>query len=304
MRHRGRRIDAVEEGFFRDDYTKLRGASCLTHVGREGQGKSTSRRSLRQRQRDSGELSDGPEADARRTLTTLGADSRASVAGARPRLHVPSDSPWPHPRILLERPQHKPTLARRETRTRMSLLEHFAALRAHGEWADGKLLEAVRTSDVPLAMRELAHVRGAQEIWLSRIEQRAPTVAIWPEFTVHELGTVGAVVDAQWRTFFGGLNEQALNGSVSYRSLAGDAYTTALGHILSHVLMHGHYHRGKANAALGRVYRIGVISVSGSYRIGVCIVSGPYRGHIGVISVSGSYRYRIGVRLRIFHCLP
>jgi hypothetical protein len=89
----------------------------------------------------------------------------------------------------------------------MSLLEHFAALRAHGEWADGKLLEAVRTSDVPLAVRELAHVRGAQEIWLSRIEQRAPTVAIWPEFTVHELGTVGAVVDAQWRTFFGGLNE-------------------------------------------------------------------------------------------------
>src|SRR5688500_15477572 len=98
----------------------------------------------------------------------------------------------------------------------MSLLAHLAALRAHGEWADGKLLDAARAFDVPLAVRELAHVRGAQEIWLSRIEQRAPTVAIWPEFSVDELGTVGAVVDAKWRAFFAGLDEPALSGNVSY----------------------------------------------------------------------------------------
>lgn len=132
----------------------------------------------------------------------------------------------------------------------MSLLAHLATLRAHGEWADGKLLDAVRAAHVPLAVRELAHVRGAQDIWLSRIERRTPTIAIWPEFTVDELARVGADVDAQWRAFFARLDEQALSESVSYRNLAGDPFTTPLGQLLSHVFMHGHYHRGKANAAL------------------------------------------------------
>lgn len=132
----------------------------------------------------------------------------------------------------------------------MSFLAHLAALRAHGEWADGQLLAAVRASDVPSAVRELAHVRGAQEIWLSRIEQRSPTVAVWPDLSVDDLAEVGAEVDAKWRVFFSGLTEQALSGSVSYRNLAGEPFTTPLGQILSHVLMHGHYHRGKANAAL------------------------------------------------------
>jgi uncharacterized damage-inducible protein DinB len=132
----------------------------------------------------------------------------------------------------------------------MPSLTHLAALRAHGEWADARLLAAVQAADAPLAVRELAHVRGAQEIWLSRIEQRTATIMIWPELSIDELGTIGAAVDAAWRTFFNGLTEPALDAAISYRSLAGDPFTTPLGEILLHVLMHGQYHRGKANAAL------------------------------------------------------
>jgi len=132
----------------------------------------------------------------------------------------------------------------------MSLLAHLDSLRAHGEWADQRLLEAVRDAAAPVAIRELAHVRGAQEIWLSRIEQRAPTLAVWPELSVEELATVGASMDTLWRTRFSELTERMLGLPVSYRNLAGHPYTTPLSEILLHTFLHGQYHRGKASVAL------------------------------------------------------
>jgi uncharacterized damage-inducible protein DinB len=132
----------------------------------------------------------------------------------------------------------------------MSLLAHLTSLRDHGEWADRRLLEAVRAASAPAAIRELAHVRGAQEIWLSRIEQRPPTIPIWPELSAEELATVGAAMDAAWRTWFSELSEGTLSRPVSYKNLAGDPYTTPLSEILLHTMLHGQYHRGKASVAL------------------------------------------------------
>jgi uncharacterized damage-inducible protein DinB len=132
----------------------------------------------------------------------------------------------------------------------MSFLTHLVALRHHGEWADRRLLDAVRPAHAPLAVRELAHIRGTQELWLSRIEQRAPTVPVWPDISVEELAATGATVDAAWRAFFDRLLERSLNRAISYKSIAGDPFTTPLGEILLHTMMHGQYHRGKANAAL------------------------------------------------------
>lgn len=144
----------------------------------------------------------------------------------------------------------------------MSLLSHLADLRAHGEWADHQLLVAARAAQTPIAIRELAHVRGAQEIWLSRIEQRAPSFGVWPEMSIEQLADAGAAVDAAWRARFSTFDEDALARPISYRSIAGDPFTTPLGEILTHLFLHGHYHRGKANAALSAA---GVTPVSVDY---------------------------------------
>ncbi len=132
----------------------------------------------------------------------------------------------------------------------MPFLDHLASLRAHGEWADQRLLDAVLDAEAPAAVRELAHVRGAQEIWLSRIEQRPATLAVWPEMTAAELAAVGASVDAAWRARFSELTEGMLAQPVSYTNMAGKTFTTPLSEILLHTMLHGHYHRGKACVAL------------------------------------------------------
>jgi hypothetical protein len=93
-----------------------------------------------------------------------------------------------------------------------SFLAHLASLRDHGEWADRRLLESLRESAVPNAVRELAHVRGAQEIWLSRIEQRTATLPIWP----------GEALDAAWRSRLAALTGNMLNQEISYKNTAGE----------------------------------------------------------------------------------
>ena len=134
----------------------------------------------------------------------------------------------------------------------LMLLRHLESLRAHGEWADAHFLSVLRdaTVDVSAVMREVAHIRGAQEIWLARIEHRSPTLPIWPEWSPADLADAGPVVDVRLRAMFAELTAASLAQPLTYANLAGDTFHTPVGEILLHLMMHGHYHRGKANAAL------------------------------------------------------
>lgn len=131
-------------------------------------------------------------------------------------------------------------------------IDYLQSLHAHGAWADGRLLEAARAAAgaPPEALREMCHVRGAQEVWLARIEGRVPALAVWPDLTLAELAVAGATVDAAWRAFLAELQPASLGQQVEYSNSAGRAFSTPLGEILLHLMTHGQYHRGKANAAL------------------------------------------------------
>ncbi|WP_310572257.1 DinB family protein [Gemmatimonas sp.] len=132
------------------------------------------------------------------------------------------------------------------------LLRHLASLRAHGEWADTKLVVAAQqvTGDATAVRRELSHVRGAQEVWLSRIEGRAATIPVWPAYSAVEIERAGAVIDERMRRLFDTLTPESLAQEIAYSNLQGLPFRTELGEILLHLLMHGQYHRGKANVAL------------------------------------------------------
>jgi uncharacterized damage-inducible protein DinB len=93
-------------------------------------------------------------------------------------------------------------------------------------------------------------VRGAQEVWLSRIEQRGASMPVWPSLSMEELAEVGPRIDQAWSQQFAELTDADLDRVVSYTNSAGVSYDTRLEDILLHLMLHGQYHRGKANAAL------------------------------------------------------
>ena len=127
----------------------------------------------------------------------------------------------------------------------------IARLFDHLAWADAALSRAVTTNGAPAAaVREYAHIAGAEEVWLSRIEQRASVADVWPEMSGADAASLAARTASGFKGLIMGLEAGALDALVQYTNSGGKTFTTALGDILLHVALHGQYHRGKVNQML------------------------------------------------------
>ena len=70
----------------------------------------------------------------------------------------------------------------------MTKIAFIRQLALHGAWADHQLFRAISDAvDAPeQTWREYAHVLGAEEVWLSRLEQRASSLPVWPTLSPQE----------------------------------------------------------------------------------------------------------------------
>jgi uncharacterized damage-inducible protein DinB len=123
------------------------------------------------------------------------------------------------------------------------------ALMDHVMWADAQAVAAIASIDAARAERAqatrlYAHVAGAEHIWLSRLEGRRPAHPVWPELSLEEaaelaresLAGLRAITDAP---------PEALARDVEYQTTTGQLFRNTAADILSHVALHGSYHRGQ-----------------------------------------------------------
>lgn len=123
------------------------------------------------------------------------------------------------------------------------LIDHLA-------WADGQVLGALRARPGAEALRLVAHLVGAEHVWISRIEGVAPRVAVWPQLDLDQCAELAAENHARLRSIALAADEEALARPVSYTTSDGRAFTSSLEEILVHVALHGQHHRGQVNAAI------------------------------------------------------
>ena len=134
----------------------------------------------------------------------------------------------------------------------MSALEQLRRLWAHASWADTAFVAALQqlASVPPEVLREYAHILGAEEVWLSRLESRPSTTAVWPELTLPQVAALAREVRAGYERYLAGLSETEIGRDIAYTNSAGQSFTTGISDILLHVALHGQYHRGKVNVLL------------------------------------------------------
>jgi uncharacterized damage-inducible protein DinB len=133
------------------------------------------------------------------------------------------------------------------------LLEQVKRLIEHAEWANAHLVAALERQPVADDIVELfAHVLGAEEVWLSRLEGRSAKLAVWPALGVAQLAATAATNAAGWKAYMGRLTPNDMNRDVSYVNSAGQAFTSTVADILTHVAMHGSYHRGQVSLRIRR----------------------------------------------------
>ena len=130
--------------------------------------------------------------------------------------------------------------------------DHFIRLFQHLAWADAQVLESLRSARTVLKsiMDLYAHVLGAEHVWVSRIESSKPIVAVWPTLTLAECEKLSIENIKRFDRIIGDLTDESLDRAITYRNSAGDQYTSSLEDILTHVALHGSYHRGQIAAGL------------------------------------------------------
>jgi uncharacterized damage-inducible protein DinB len=120
-------------------------------------------------------------------------------------------------------------------------------------WADQVVLKALR--DCPEAQNEgirlFGHVLAAEDIWLSRIERRQASLTVWPELDLAGCERLAGANAQGYEAMLSKLSEPKLNQVVVYRTTKGEEFSTPLVDILTHVVIHGPYHRGQIARVIG-----------------------------------------------------
>ncbi len=125
--------------------------------------------------------------------------------------------------------------------------DYFVRSFRYNAWANQQTLTSLR--ECPAAHSEsvplLAHLFAAEHVWLSRLLANEPTVAVWPSLTIDECQTLATKNERAWTDYFESVPDNGLYATVEYRNSRGESFSNSVMDILTHVTLHGGYHRGQ-----------------------------------------------------------
>jgi len=96
-----------------------------------------------------------------------------------------------------------------------------------------------------------AHLLQAKKVWLWRMRgDQYKNLIIWPELSWDECAAMIEESNRDWKTFLQGLSNDDLSRTIVYNNSQGEEFSTPMRDILTHVLIHGGYHRGQIASAV------------------------------------------------------
>lgn len=141
--------------------------------------------------------------------------------------------------------------------------EEMQMLYDYNAWANRRALGAAEALTAEQFTRQmgssfssvrdtLAHIWGAEWIWLERFQGRSPaSLPDAKEFAdVASLKTRWLELEARLLHFVGGLSQADLDREMEYKTLKFGVYRNPLWQSMQHVVNHGSYHRGQVTTML------------------------------------------------------
>ncbi len=118
--------------------------------------------------------------------------------------------------------------------------------------ANAKALSAIRACspcpDQERAISVLAHVLVARREWLRRLGgiEGEPTKEFFPKgFAINDLERLLGEVRASWQEWLSHLTDAKIRQMIDYTSSDGKRWRSHVEEVLTHVSLHGAYHRGQ-----------------------------------------------------------
>jgi uncharacterized damage-inducible protein DinB len=126
----------------------------------------------------------------------------------------------------------------------------------HLDWANQRIFKTLQSieDENQEIWRLFSHILHAEKIWITRLRgMDSSQLPIWSEADLEICAELIKQNEESFTAFFTNLANTDLDKIISYTNSKGREFTYSVRDILTHVALHGQYHRGQINSRLRAV---------------------------------------------------
>ena len=127
----------------------------------------------------------------------------------------------------------------------MNTVDHLRELFRYNDWANRRVIVAVKESSSARCRQILAHLLITEDEYYARLHGKDSTgFDFWPELSVEECGELARHTAEKYEKLLRRFEEEGLDLAARYRTSEGVPHTNDFREMLTHVIIHSSVHRG------------------------------------------------------------
>lgn len=123
----------------------------------------------------------------------------------------------------------------------------------HLNWANQRILETLQSieDENQDVFRLFSHILFAEKVWIARLQGLdSSQLPIWSDVDKEVCAELVKQNEESLTTFLTKLTDTDLEKLISYTNSKGKEFKNSVRDVLTHVALHGQYHRGQINSRL------------------------------------------------------
>jgi uncharacterized damage-inducible protein DinB len=127
----------------------------------------------------------------------------------------------------------------------MYSIEHLRDLFTYDDWANRRLIVALKQTSSDKSRRVLAHVLITKREYFERLYGKDSTgFDFWPDLSVEECSRLNKELAETYERLLSNFEDEGLGLTARYKTSEGVSYENTFRELLTHVLLHSSIHRG------------------------------------------------------------
>jgi uncharacterized damage-inducible protein DinB len=128
-----------------------------------------------------------------------------------------------------------------------TLKNHFLKMFRHMEWSNIRILELLKDEDISSgkAIELMSHIVIAEDTWYKRIKNEFYDNKFWNILSLDDCKRLAVITNVKFIKYISSLSEDDFHWKIAYKTSRGEYYETSIEDVLTHIGLHGMYHRGQ-----------------------------------------------------------
>lgn len=133
----------------------------------------------------------------------------------------------------------------------MNSIEHLRELYLYNDWANRRIITALKSAPSEKAQKILAHILITEQEYYARLFGKNSTgFNFWQEFSLEELSKLAKENAENYEGLLKRFDDEGLGQIAHYKTSEGKPVSNTFREVLTHVLFHSMNHRGQVNSAI------------------------------------------------------